>query len=94
MTTTGKATAAIGVVRRMITIGGATTAIAIRIVRAIGTTVAALMSVPFGTVLKQAVHRSAWKTASGTGGRFLYQVRSWGNDGLLALQSGAAHLHL
>jgi hypothetical protein len=54
----------------MITIGGATTAIAIRIVRAIGTTVAALMSVPFGTVLKQAVHRSAWKRPQEPGAVF------------------------
>jgi hypothetical protein len=56
MTTTGEATVTIGVVRRMIMIGGATTAIAIPIVRAIGTTVAASMSVPFGTVHRQALH--------------------------------------
>ena len=59
MTTTGEATVTIGVVRRMTTIGGATTAIAIPIVRTIGTTVAASMSAPFGTVHRQAVHRPA-----------------------------------
>jgi len=57
--TTGEASVTSGVVRRMTTIGGATTAIAIPIVRTIGTTVAASMSVPFGTVHSQAVHRSA-----------------------------------
>jgi hypothetical protein len=94
-TASAESDAAIGVVRRMITIGGRHYSHRLfAFVRAIGTTVGRqLMSVRLVLFLSKPFTDLLGKRLSGTGGRFFSIKFGPGvNDGLLALQSGGGTL--